>query len=133
MLPVNIKCKWIDKFIVTSVYERIASYILLFFFRYPGDMTTEKKLMGHCIPECVDYGFDHSFWVSTMITEWDLVCEKSWLKTLAKLLLFTGSFLLKVNLRWPSVCLLDLLTNCAQSLSCKCGIFKLSLVCFFQF
>ena len=25
-----------------------------------------------------------------MITEWDLVCENSWLKTLAKLLLFTG-------------------------------------------
>ena len=33
---------------------------------------------------------DHSFWESTMITEWDLVCENSWLKTLAKLLLFTG-------------------------------------------
>ena len=25
-----------------------------------------------------------------MVTEWDLVCENSWLKTLAKLLLFTG-------------------------------------------
>ena len=49
-----------------------------------------KKLMGHCIPGCEDYEFDHTFWVSTMITEWDLVCERSWLKTLAKLLLFTG-------------------------------------------
>ena len=49
-----------------------------------------KKLLGHCVPGCVDYEFDHSFWVATMITEWDLVCEKSWLKTLAKLLLFTG-------------------------------------------
>ena len=37
-----------------------------------------------------DYDDDHSFWESTMITEWDLVCENSWLKTLAKLLLFTG-------------------------------------------
>jgi len=59
---------------------------------YPGNLTdkSDKKLLGHCIPGCVDYEFDHSFWVSTMITEWDLVCERSWLKTLAKLLLFTG-------------------------------------------
>merc|ERR1719189_3164081 len=41
-------------------------------------------------PGCMTYEFDHSFWESTMITEWDLVCENSWLKTLAKLLLFTG-------------------------------------------
>jgi len=57
----------------------------------PGDMTdNSSKLLGHCIPECVNYGFDHDFWQATMITEWDLVCERSWLKTLAKLLLFTG-------------------------------------------
>ena len=64
-------------------------------FSYPGNLTdkSDKKLLGHCIPGCVDYEFDHSFWVSTMITEWDLVCERSWLKTLAKLLLFTGWFL----------------------------------------
>jgi len=56
----------------------------------PEHMTTDKKLLGHCIPQCVDYDFDHSFWVSTMVTEWDLVCERTWLKTLAKMLLFTG-------------------------------------------
>ena len=51
---------------------------------------TEDKLLGHCIPGCMNYEFDPSFWEATLITEWDLVCEKSWLKTLAKLLLFTG-------------------------------------------
>ena len=56
----------------------------------PGMMTEDKKLLGHCIPGCMNYEFDPSFWEATMITEWDLVCEKSWLKTLAKLLLFTG-------------------------------------------
>ena len=56
----------------------------------PGVMTEDKKLLGHCIPGCVDYEFDHSFWVATMVTEWDLVCENTWLKTLAKMLLFTG-------------------------------------------
>ena len=58
-----------------------------------GDNVTKvegKKLLGHCVPGCVDYEFDDSFWVSTMVTEWDLVCENTWLKTLAKLLLFTG-------------------------------------------
>ena len=58
-----------------------------------GDNVTKvggKKLLGHCVPGCVDYEFDHSFWVSTMVTEWDLVCENTWLKTLAKMLLFTG-------------------------------------------
>ena len=56
----------------------------------PGMMTEDKKLLGHCIPGCMNYEFDPSFWEATMITEWDLVCENSWLKTLAKLLLFTG-------------------------------------------
>merc|ERR1719278_919166 len=59
---------------------------------YPGNMTPkeDKKHLGYCVPGCVDYEFDHDFWVSTMVTEWDLVCERSWLKTLAKMLLFTG-------------------------------------------
>jgi len=66
--------------------EKNKSYLV-----YPGMHNyTDKKLLGHCIPGCTDYDFDPTFWVSTMITEWDLVCERSWLKTLAKLLLFTG-------------------------------------------
>ena len=59
---------------------------------YPGNMTPkeDKKHLGYCVPGCTNYEFDHDFWVSTMVTEWDLVCDRSWLKTLAKLLLFTG-------------------------------------------
>ena len=51
---------------------------------------TEGKTLGHCVPGCVNYDFDHDFWEATMVTQWDLVCEKSWLKTLAKMILFTG-------------------------------------------
>ena len=51
---------------------------------------TEDKRLGYCVPGCLDYQFDDEFWVNTMVTQWDLVCEKKWLKTLAKLLLFTG-------------------------------------------
>ena len=57
---------------------------------YPKNQSDDKKHLGYCVPGCVDYEFDHDFWVSTMVTEWDLVCDRSWLKTLAKLLLFTG-------------------------------------------
>jgi len=45
---------------------------------------------GLCMDNCLNYNHDHSFWVSTMVTEWDLVCEKLWLKTAAKTILFTG-------------------------------------------
>ena len=34
---------------------------------------------------------------STMITEWDLVCEDKWLKTFAKLLLFSGRHFLFIH------------------------------------
>ena len=41
--------------------------------------------------------FDEIYFQSTMITEWDLVCEDKWMKTFAKLLLFSGKSL-KVKL-----------------------------------
>ena len=75
--PWTVECKYNDT--ITTMVDV-----------WPSNMTTDKKLLGHCIPECVDYEFDPDFWVSTLVTEWDLVCEKSWLKTLAKMLLFTG-------------------------------------------
>jgi len=45
---------------------------------------------GICMDNCLDYNHDHSFWAHTMVTEWDLVCERLALKTLAKTILFTG-------------------------------------------
>merc|ERR1719225_1184804 len=81
---VDIPPPWTVVSVVNETYNET-------FLVSPKDMTdNSSKLLGHCIPECVNYGFDHDFWQATMITEWDLVCEKSWLKTLAKLLLFTG-------------------------------------------
>ena len=57
-------------------------------YRYPGDLPTRQ--LGYCVKECIYYGFEHEFWRATMIDEWNLVCEKAWLKTLAKQLLFAG-------------------------------------------
>lgn len=39
---------------------------------------------------CSEYAYDHSFWESTMITEFDLVCERNALSTLAKSIIFSG-------------------------------------------
>jgi MFS family permease len=38
----------------------------------------------------IRYAFDHSFWESTILIEWGLVCEQSYKGTMAKMLLFTG-------------------------------------------
>ena len=66
-------------------------------------MTQNKKELGYCVPGCSDYVFDDEFWVNTMVTQWDLVCEKSWLKTLAKLLLFTGWNILYLKMTMNNV------------------------------
>ena len=66
-------------------------------------MTQSNKELGYCVPGCVDYQFDDEFWVNTMVTQWDLVCEKSWLKTLAKLLLFTGWNIYKLKMTMNNV------------------------------
>lgn len=39
---------------------------------------------------CSEYAFDHSFWETTIITEFDLVCEKKALPYLAKSIIFSG-------------------------------------------
>lgn len=56
----------------------------------PEDLAEGYKVLGHCIPGCQSYEFDYSFWKATMITEFELVCERKWMKTFAKLLLFSG-------------------------------------------
>jgi len=79
----NKSSEWFVKYDYSEKYEDTDKNIT-------SEMYYNKKILGHCVKGCMNYEFDHDFWVSTMITEWDLVCEKSWLKTLAKLLLFTG-------------------------------------------
>lgn len=53
-------------------------------------VTRYPNISGICMDDCIDYEHDHSFWVHTMTTEWDLVCERVAWKTIAKLVLFTG-------------------------------------------
>ena len=85
-------------------------------------------MLGHCIPGCQSYGFDDEWKVlnldpckvdstsklttnfqSTMITEWDLVCEDKWMKTFAKLLLFSGKLYFTLLLQKGKTLLLLLL------------------------
>ena len=44
----------------------------------------------------------HSFWVHTMTTEWDLVCDRVAWKTVAKLVLFTGKGIVAQDLSWQN-------------------------------
>lgn len=39
---------------------------------------------------CSQYGFDQSFWQSTVISQWELVCEDAYMATLAKMIFFGG-------------------------------------------
>jgi len=50
----------------------------------PQDKTNETKTT------CLEFGYDHSFWESTIITEYDLVCEKGALPYVGKMVIFSG-------------------------------------------
>ena len=39
---------------------------------------------------CNNYSFNNSFWIETVISEFDLVCENSYLPTIAKMIFFSG-------------------------------------------
>jgi len=49
-----------------------------------------NQTQNNCSIPCTDYQFDMSFWQETLISEYDLVCERSYLPTLAKMLFFGG-------------------------------------------
>jgi len=45
---------------------------------------------NECFDSCSKYEHDLSFWDQTIISEYDLVCERSYLPTLSKMLFFAG-------------------------------------------
>ena len=47
-------------------------------------------VQNNCSIECSDYIFDDSFWIGTVTSEWDLVCDNQHLPTLAKMIFFSG-------------------------------------------
>ena len=63
------------------------------------NVTTDKPMedpnvlkgKNACLASCQKgYGFDQSFWQSTMIMEWELVCENKYLAIIGKMIFFGG-------------------------------------------
>lgn len=45
---------------------------------------------GTCYEDCVKYGYDPSPFQNTIISEWDLVCDKSWMASFTQMVLQFG-------------------------------------------
>ena len=43
----------------------------------PEGILTSKNVSLLCASNCKEYGFDHTFWKETLISQFDLVCEGS--------------------------------------------------------
>ena len=55
---------------------------------YQANISMNK---ASCRDDCKGgYAFDQSFWKSTIISEWGLVCDKAYLATLGKMVFFAG-------------------------------------------
>jgi len=52
--------------------------------------TSEDVDMSNCSLPCNNYSFDKSFWIETVVSEFGLVCENSYLPTIAKMIFFSG-------------------------------------------
>ena len=52
--------------------------------------TIESYAISNCSYACKDYIFDNTEWMETIISEWDLVCEESYLPVIAKMIFFSG-------------------------------------------
>ena len=44
----------------------------------PKGILTSKNVTELCASNCKEYGFDHSFWTDTLISQFSLVCDSSY-------------------------------------------------------
>ena len=44
----------------------------------PKEILSSKNVTLLCASECKEYGFDHTFWEDTLISQFSLVCEGSY-------------------------------------------------------
>ena len=44
----------------------------------PKGILTSKNVTELCASSCKEYGFDHSFWKDTLISQFSLVCDSSY-------------------------------------------------------
>jgi len=54
------------------------------------ELTDSNHTKNECLDSCKMYQHDLSFWEETVISQYDLVCQRSYLPTLSKMLFFGG-------------------------------------------
>lgn len=66
----------------------------IIFLAPPTNFTCSSDNSGvfdnHCHANCTDYEYDHSVFDETIISEWNLVCDRAWLKNLTQTMFMLG-------------------------------------------
>ncbi|XP_015791919.1 organic cation transporter protein [Tetranychus urticae] len=80
--------------LIFSVFDKLT----MPFFAPPIDYWCSKPLMyknssNICSANCEVWTYDKSFWISTVIDKWDLVCGRSWLASFAQSCFMAGVIL----------------------------------------
>lgn len=72
---------------------------------------TDPDIEDPCSVECPGHDFDTTFFKSTVITEWDLVCDKKWVASFIQMMVMLGILVGNVVLGWASDRLLKKYTS----------------------
>ncbi|GFQ89812.1 hypothetical protein TNCT_699861, partial [Trichonephila clavata] len=59
---------------------------------YKGEIEN-NNVTNKEIETCDSWEYDHSFYASTVVTEWNLVCEKEWLISMSKSIFVVGNII----------------------------------------
>ncbi|XP_045449762.1 organic cation transporter protein-like [Melitaea cinxia] len=52
--------------------------------------SSNDEFDNKCLSNCTKYKYDHSVFGETIISQWDLICEKAWLKNLTQTIFMLG-------------------------------------------
>lgn len=50
----------------------------------------EEWIGNKCFSNCTEYKYDHSVFGDTIVSQWDLICDREWLKNLTQTIFMLG-------------------------------------------
>ena len=59
---------------------------------------------GNRVTECVQVEYDNSLWTNNLVMEFDLICDRAWMKALPNYGWFTGMLFTVIFLQLSDVC-----------------------------
>ncbi|CAN7938656.1 unnamed protein product, partial [Ixodes hexagonus] len=90
---------WQLPVVLVSLYRGIPSAMLMMNYNFAASKTAfwcrndtddERNIVNGVVTNCDSWYFDHSVFSWTLVEEWNLVCERSWLRPLSQSLYLTG-------------------------------------------